>query len=149
MKHSTHMTALLRHVTTARDFCRWLEDDGDMLIATADLLGGPDWAERAQAVVAVARNGGPVSARVRTLAALSRLLHCAHTDGLVRWPVPDLHPDDPRATGAMLEACRAMETAVQRRRLAEEFVAEADQARQMQLDPYHLHWETTPDGASL
>lgn len=61
MKHSTHMTALLRHLTNARDFCRRLEKDGDTLIAAADLIGGPDWAGRAQVVVDVARNGGPVT----------------------------------------------------------------------------------------
>lgn len=57
---------------------------------------------------------------------------------------------DPSASDLdRLAACRAMEPAVQRRRLAEEFVAEADQARQTLLDPYHLHWETTRDGAAL
>ena len=57
---------------------------------------------------------------------------------------------DPEASDAdRLAACRAMEAAVQRRRLAEEFVAEAEQAHKMQLDPYHLHWNTTPRGAAL
>lgn len=105
MKHSTHMTALLRHLTNARDFCRWLEKDGDMLIAAAELLGGPDWAERARVIVAVARNGGPITARVRAIKALSRLLHGRHADGLDgfgAWPFTWLHPDDPRATNAML-----------------------------------------------
>jgi len=102
MQHSTHMTALLRHVTIARDFFRWLEEEGDALIAAADLLGGPDWADRARAVVAVARQGGPVTARVRTLAALRHLLHGGHADLPGAWPVPDLHPDDPQATSAML-----------------------------------------------
>ncbi|MEI4233426.1 hypothetical protein [Roseovarius sp. D22-M7] len=104
MKHSTHMTALLRHVTNARDFCRWLEDNGDMLIAAADLLGGADWAERARVIVTVARTGGPVTARVHTLEALSRLLHGGHADSLdgsEAFLFSSLHPDDPRATNAM------------------------------------------------
>ena len=57
---------------------------------------------------------------------------------------------DPEASDAdRLAACRAMEPAVQRRRLAEEFAAEAVQAHEMQLDPYRLHWKTTPRGAAL
>jgi hypothetical protein len=60
------------------------------------------------------------------------------------------HMLDPEASDAdRLAACRAMGPAVQRRRLAEEFVAEAEQAHKMQLDPYHLHWKTTPRGAAL
>jgi len=105
MKHSTHMTALLRHLTNARDFCRWLEKEGDTLIAAADVLGGPEWAERARVIVTVARNGGPVTARVPAIRALSRLLHGRHADGLEgaeAWPFTWLHPDDPRATEAML-----------------------------------------------
>ena len=105
MKHSTHMTALLRHLTNARDFCRWLENEGDTLIASADLLGGPEWADRAKVIVAVARNGGPVTARRKTLKALSALLSGCHADeleGCEAWPFTLLHPDDPRATNAML-----------------------------------------------
>ena len=105
MKHSTHMTALLRHLTNARDFCRWLEEEGDTLVASADLLGGPEWAERAKVIVAVARNGGPVTARVHAIKALSRLLSGCHADefgGAESWPFTWLHPDDPRATNAML-----------------------------------------------
>jgi len=104
MKHSTHMTALLRHLTNARDFCRWLEDEGDTLIASADLLGGPAWSERAKVVVAVARNGGPITARVHAIKALSRLLHGNHADSLDGCGAEvftSLHPDDPRATNAM------------------------------------------------
>ncbi|MEI4234261.1 hypothetical protein [Roseovarius sp. D22-M7] len=48
-----------------------------------------------------------------------------------------------------LASCRTMVRAVERRRLAEEFVAEADETRQTLLNPYHLHWETTRDGAAL
>lgn len=104
MKHSTHMTALLRHVTCARDFCRWLEQDGDQLIAAAHLLGGPDWAFRAEGIVATARNGGPVSAKCKTLRALSGLLHGCVADrleGSASWPPISLDPDDPRAITAM------------------------------------------------
>ena len=104
MKHSTHMTALLRHLTNARDFCRWLETDGDRLIAAADLLGGPEWSERARVIVAVARNGGPITARVHAIKALRKLLHGDHADSLDGCDAvvfTSLHPDDPRATNAM------------------------------------------------
>ena len=85
--------------------CRWLEKDGDTLIAAADVLGGPDWARHAKVVVDVARNGGPITARVHAIKALSRLLQGCHADGLEgsgAWPFTWLHPDDPRATNAML-----------------------------------------------
>jgi len=98
------MTALLRHVTIARDFFRWLEEEGDALIAAADLLGGPDWSHRARAVVAVARNGGPITARVHAIKALRKLLHGDHADSLDGCDAvvfTSLHPDDPRATNAM------------------------------------------------
>ena len=97
-------TDLLVNVARARNFCRWLADEGDNLIAAVRLLGGPEWAERAAGIVATARNGGPLTASLRTIVALSKLLHGSHAndiDSFEAWPFTWLHPDDPRATNAM------------------------------------------------
>lgn len=94
----------LGHATRARDFRRWLEEEGDSLIAATRLLGGPEWAERAAGFVAAARNGGPLTTSCNTIRALSQLLHGSHTsdiEGFEAWPYTWLHPDDPRATNAM------------------------------------------------
>jgi len=57
---------------------------------------------------------------------------------------------DPRASDVdRLTACRAMQPAVQRRMLAEEFAAEDEQVYQTVMDPYRAHWKTTRDGAAL
>jgi len=57
---------------------------------------------------------------------------------------------DPAASDVdRLTACRAMQTAVQRRMLAEEFAAEEEQVYKTVMDPYRAHWQTTRDGAAL
>ena len=97
-------TAPLGQVTSVQDFRRWLQDEGDNLIAAARLLGGPEWARRAAAVVATARDGGPLTAKSNTINALSDLLHGSHAcdlESFEAWPFTWLHPDDPRATNAM------------------------------------------------
>ena len=96
--------ALLGQVTSAQDFRRWLEDEGDNLIAAVRLLGGPEWAERAARVVGAARDGGPLTASRNTIKALSELLNGSHAcdmESFEAWPFTSLHPDDPRATNAM------------------------------------------------
>jgi hypothetical protein len=55
-------------------------------------------------IVAVARNGGPITARVHTLNALSGLFQGGHADSLdgsEAFLFSSLHPNDPRATDAM------------------------------------------------
>ena len=97
-------TDLLGHVARARNFCRWIEDHGDNLIAAVRLLGGEEWADRAVGVVAKARKGDPLMASRRTIVALSKLLHGSHTSDMENceaWPFTWLHPDDPRAMNAM------------------------------------------------
>jgi hypothetical protein len=94
----------LGHATRARDFCRWLEEEGDNLIAAVLLLGGPGWAKRAAGVVAAAREGDPLTTSCNTIKALSCLLHGSHAgdmESFGAWPYTWLHPDDPRATNAM------------------------------------------------
>jgi|AntRauTorcE11898_2_1112593.scaffolds.fasta_scaffold34276_1 hypothetical protein len=57
---------------------------------------------------------------------------------------------DPAASDVdRLTACRAMQLAVQRRMLAEEFAAEEDLACKTVMDPYRAHWQTTRDGAAF
>ena len=107
MKHSnpTTMNALLRRLNRACDFQRWLNDEGESLIASADLLGGKPWATRAKVIVATAREGGDLAARRTTLVALHRLLEGRSVgllEGPEAWRFSLLHPDDPRATRAML-----------------------------------------------
>ena len=97
-------TELLRHIARFQDFCQWLRDEGDNLIAAVQLLGGPGWAKRGAGIVAHARDGGPLMASRGTIVALSKLLHGSHAgeiESFEAWPFTWLHPDDPRATNAM------------------------------------------------
>lgn len=99
------MNALLRHLNRACDFQRWLQDEGEALIASADLLGGTSGAARARVIVATAREGGDLAARRSSLVALHRLLQGRSVgclEGPEAWRFSLLHPDDPRATRAML-----------------------------------------------
>jgi|GEM_PF-1482435 len=104
-KPNININALLRHTNKANDFVRWLSEDGDALVAAADLLGGKIWAAMATEVVISARKGGNVVARRNTLIALRRLLQgdCARfLEGDEAWRFASLHPDDSKATAAML-----------------------------------------------
>lgn len=100
MKHIPEIRALLRHMHTTSEFLRWLREEGDSLVASADLLGGPNWARRARSVVKAAREGRDLSERRVALADLNRLLHLdlvqdvESPEGL---RFARLHPDDPRA----------------------------------------------------
>lgn len=97
-------TDLLGQVTPVQNFRRWLQDEGDNLIAAVQLLGGPEWAKRAARVVTAARSDKPLTASHNMIKALSRLLHGNHAsdiDSFEAWPFTWLHPDDPRATNAM------------------------------------------------
>ncbi|MET4128365.1 hypothetical protein [Roseovarius sp. MBR-6] len=105
MKHETKINSLLRIMKIVEAFRRWLCDDGDTLIAAADLLGGATWARRANALVDCAREGGDLHTHRRTLARLARLLRLEFVDdlsGLEAARFADVHPDDPRATDAMV-----------------------------------------------
>jgi len=104
MKHEPNINSLLRNTEIACAFRRWLREDGDTLVAAADLLGGPKWARHATAVVTCARSGGDLQSRRRDLARLARLLRLELVDDLSRPEAARfaaLHPDDPRATKAM------------------------------------------------
>lgn len=100
MKHIPEIRALLRHMHTTSEFLCWLREEGDSLVASADLLGGPNWARRARSVVKAAREGRDLSERRVALADLNRLLHL---DLVQAVESPEslrfarLHPDDPRA----------------------------------------------------
>lgn len=104
MKHEPNINFLLRNTEIACAFRRWLREDGDTLVAAAELLGGPKWARHASAVVTCARNGGDLQTRRRDLARLARLLRLEFTDDLSRPEATRfaaLYPDDPQATDAM------------------------------------------------
>ncbi|MGC9369772.1 MAG: hypothetical protein ACP5DX_09575 [Paracoccaceae bacterium] len=75
MKHTPDIRALLRHIERAQAFLRWLREEGDHLVASAQLLGGPACAARACAVVGAARAGYDLSTRRDAIVALHRLLH--------------------------------------------------------------------------
>lgn len=75
MNYTTDIRVLLRHINRASEFLRWLQEDGDHLIASADLLGGPNWARRARSVVKAAREGRDLSARREALKGLHHFLH--------------------------------------------------------------------------
>ncbi|KRS18954.1 hypothetical protein [Roseovarius indicus] len=105
MKHEPNINSLLRNTKIADAFRRWLCEDGDTLVAAADLLGGPNWARRASTVVTCARNGGDLHTHRQTLARLAKLLRLEFVDDLSRPEAARfvaLHPDDPRATDAMV-----------------------------------------------
>ncbi len=100
MKQLPDIRALLRHMNRARDFVRWLREEGDSLVASADLLGGPRWVARSEIIVAAARAGHDLAPHRLEIQALHRLLHLDLVQDLGspearRFGV--LHPDDPRA----------------------------------------------------
>jgi len=92
-------------VQKSDDFVTWLRDEGDILVSAADVLGGQIWARKAKEIVVTARTGGNVAARRKTLIALRQLLHRDDACLLNKddaWRLMSLHPDDPKATRAML-----------------------------------------------
>ena len=105
MKHIPDVRSLVRNANATREFLHWLRSDGNKLIAAAQLLGGPRWAEQAEHVVAEARAGHDMAARWRELRALRRLLHLEFTTNVNSEEArrfAQVHPDDPRADEARL-----------------------------------------------
>jgi len=118
MNYTTDIRVLLRHINRASEFLRWLQEDGDHLIASAYLLGGPNWARRARSVVKAAREGRDLSQRKGAVADLHRLLHLdlvQYVEGPEALRFTRLHPDDPsadvarRCAEAMRRGVRALE----------------------------------------
>ena len=98
MKHIPYIRDLLRHMNKASDFIRWLRLEGDSLVASAELLGGRQWADRARAVVTVAQTGQDLAARRGEIRALYELLHLEFTTVVTSAEAKRfaaIHPDDP------------------------------------------------------
>ena len=91
---------------TAAAFAAWLrEGGGDALVRAADLLGGPEWSERAAAVATAIAQGDEPSGHMAELRALRRLLWLDRADapGSVEAALlVSIHPDDPRADEARI-----------------------------------------------
>lgn len=105
---------LLRCAQLAAAFEAWLREQGDSLIAAADLLGGPAWKARAADVVAAIADGAPAIDVLGELKQLRRLLTLECVDDpfceeAIRFSM--VHPDDERADEARICA-EALETGV-------------------------------------
>lgn len=97
--------AHLRFLERASDFLRWLRSDGDRLVAAADLLGGEEWARRADRVVRAAREGHDLVPRQPDLRSLRDLLWLVPIDGRDTTEVRRfraIEPGDPRCADARL-----------------------------------------------
>lgn len=105
MKHTPDLQSLLRSLQKTSQFLYWLRQDGESLIAAANLLGGSKWSSLAKSIVDNARAGHDIAARRGDLDALRRLLHLDFTDRLdciEARRFASIHPDDPRADQARL-----------------------------------------------
>lgn len=96
---------LLRCAQLAAAFEAWLCEEGDCLIAAAELLGGPVWSARAENVVTVISDGESASNVLNELKELRRLLHLEYLDDpfseeSLRFAM--VHPDDERADEARI-----------------------------------------------
>lgn len=105
MKDFLNNNALFRHMIIASEFHRWLQEEGESLISSAELLGGPNWAESAAIVVEAARAGEDLTSERHRLFWLHRLLHLdlvndLDSDEAARFF--EIHPDDPRADEARI-----------------------------------------------
>lgn len=103
MHHSTKLPCLLQPIAVANAFSDWLHDEGDTVVASANLLGGPKWAARAATVIEGVRNGDKPAFYIREFRAFCRLFHLEFSDEL--WSLEAqrfsaIHPDDPRAEEA-------------------------------------------------
>ncbi len=119
--------ATLRAAQTAFAFSDWLRDGGNHLAASADLLGGRKWRNRANVVIAAVMDGAPLTGLVDDLADLHKLLTLEFTDDLDSDEAAlffSVHPDDPRADEARLCA-----EALERGLAAIAIVAAADGAQ--------------------
>lgn len=119
--------ATFRAAQTALAFSDWLRDGGNNLAASADLLGGKKWLNRADAVLAAVTDGVPLIELVAELSDLHKLLTLEFTDDLDSVEAAlflSIHPDDPRADEARLCA-----EALERGLAAIAVVAAADSAQ--------------------
>lgn len=96
---------LLRCAQLAAAFEAWLREEGDGLIAAADLLGGPTWKARAADVVATVASGAPAIDVLSELNQLRRLLTLEYVDNpfceeAIRFAL--VNPDDERADEARI-----------------------------------------------
>jgi hypothetical protein len=101
----TNMRATLRAAQTAESFADWLRDDGDQMLAAAELLGGQAWRDRADAVRVAVSGGVPLVELISELSDLYQLLSLEFTDDLDSVEAAlffAVHPDDPRADEARL-----------------------------------------------
>ncbi len=99
--------ATLWAAQTALAFSDWLRDGENQLVASANLLGGKKWRNRADAVIAAVIDGVPLTELVNELSDLHRLLTLQFTDDLDSAEAAfflSIHPDDPRADEARLGA---------------------------------------------
>jgi hypothetical protein len=105
MRHLTDAQALLRHARLASGFRSWLIEDGERLVAAADLLGGPQWAIRAAEVVEAVARGVDPAKHLSDLRDLRRLLWLEAADDLEALEAQyfaSIDPDDPRADDARI-----------------------------------------------
>lgn len=105
MKDFLNNNALFRHMIIASEFHRWLQEEGESLISSAELLGGPIWAESASIVVEAARTGEDLASERHRLFGLHRLLHLDFVNDLDSDEAArffQIHPDDPRADEARI-----------------------------------------------
>lgn len=105
MRHDRDAQALLRHAHIAEGFLGWLREYGEQLVCAADLIGGPDWAVRAERLIDAIASGAEPVGLLPDLRALLRLLRLELADDLGAIEmrlVVDIHPDDPRAENARI-----------------------------------------------
>ncbi|MEI4234823.1 hypothetical protein [Roseovarius sp. D22-M7] len=105
---------LLRCAQLAAAFEAWLREEGDSLIAAADLLGGSTWKTRADNVVTAITHGASAIEVLDDLKLLRRLLELEYLDDPFceeanRFAM--VHPDDARADEARICA-EALETGI-------------------------------------
>lgn len=105
MKDFLNNNALFRHMIIASEFQRWLQEEGEKLISSAELLGGPNWAESAAIVVEAAQAGEDLASERHRIFLLHRLLHLDFVNDLDSDESArffEIHPDDPRADEARI-----------------------------------------------
>lgn len=127
MRHTNDMRALLRHAAVADAFATWLRESADHLVEAADLLGGSEWAARAEAVAEAIADGAEPADLFPELEGLRRLLNLELTDDVTSLEAlffATVHPDDPRADDARICA-----EALQRGVVALEALGQADVRR--------------------
>lgn len=97
--------ALLQHADVAAAFEDWLRQDEDRLVASALLLGGKAWQNRALNVIRDISAGAPIFELLPDLQALRNLLMLDLVDNFASEEArlfAMVHPDDPRADDARI-----------------------------------------------